>query len=60
MFKNKAAFDAAFAGTPDPVVAAVFEEDEERIFDRTRVSYNVVDEYVSEYFDHLVASHAVR
>ncbi|TPM24609.1 EthD domain-containing protein [Mesorhizobium sp. B2-3-5] len=49
-FEDKASFDAAFGGTPDPVVAAVFREDEERIFDRSCVSYNMVEEYDTEYF----------
>ena len=49
-FKDKAAFESAFGGTPDPAVAAVFEQDEENIFDRSAVSYNTVEEYDSRYF----------
>jgi hypothetical protein len=49
-FKDKAAFDAAFGGNPDPAVAAVFREDEKQIFDRSHVSYNTVEEYDSQYF----------
>jgi len=50
------ALDSAFGGAPVPVVAAVFEQDEATSFDRSRVSYNVMDESDATYFNRLEAS----
>jgi EthD domain len=50
-FKDQASFDVAFgAGPADPAMMAEFETDQEKLFDRSRMCYAVVDEHESRIF----------
>lgn len=46
-FKDQESFNAVYASPVDPAVVAEFIADEERLFDRSKMCFAVVDEHVS-------------
>jgi len=47
-FKDRATFEAAMSDLSDPVIAEEIAQDEEQLFDRSRIRFFTVEEYESQ------------